>query len=146
MSDQLWGLEGAEECYDDQSELIGKYLDDLDIEDWPDELVLREYERDVVTRAPWLAQQLAESVLEHLDDNYGPADGHEWKRPSFEDIADMGAAINAVVSRYHVWRCEPTGKTETVDLREWVRENMAEDADAMAWLNDEEVGYEDGHC
>lgn len=135
MPDQLWGLEDAEEVNADQDELIGQYLDDCDRECWPETLTVYEYEREVVTRAPWLAQQLAESVLEHLNDNYGPVDGREWEQPSPEDIADMAAAINSIVSRYHVWRCEPTGHTETVDVREWVRANMSEDDEAMAWAN-----------
>ena len=63
-----------------------------------------------------------ECILDRLDVEYGnPSDG------DIEITDEMRAAekafIAAVLEEYRPWAMEQTGKSETVDIYEWVKEN-----------------------
>jgi hypothetical protein len=71
----------------------------------------------------------ADSLLETLGENFGEENSAPDDGPcdAFPDDAEqvMRAAVKSIVSRAHVWRCEPSGKVDLSpdQIEEWVREN-----------------------
>ncbi len=116
--------------YTDPDEAVEMYLDGLD-DEWPETVELVGYSRMKVTSGSF-DEWILENLLEHLDENYGGEDA-EWTEPTDAMEEAAKTFVEAVVSEYVPWACEPVEK-RTVDVSEWVLENRPD------WLEEQEDG------
>jgi len=111
MTELLWGLEHDEVLDPCEGEVIRRHLDATEVEDWPETLTLYAHRHEMVRQYASRAELLAERLIEELSERYGHSDPGEWVQPTAEDVADMSAAVNSIISRFRVWTCKPTGET-----------------------------------
>jgi len=136
MADELWSTRKDEcELFEEQDDAIGQEL--YGRVDYPETLTLYRWQRCKIPDR--FLQNEADSwariVLDEFDNEELIGCSEVSTKATEQDVADMLIALRAIASRYKVWHCERDGHTETVNVRDWVRENMTEDDDAMAWAN-----------
>lgn len=73
-----------------------------------EEIVVVEYYRPLAHPSGYQADSIVEGLLENLDEDYGGEDPSD----ATEEMTELTKAFVAdIIDRYHVWRCEPTGRT-----------------------------------
>jgi hypothetical protein len=115
-------------------------LSNLDCDCWPDTLTVHAFERDEIQEREraGLALNLAERLLENLDDEHGNPDGGDNKLPQHAVFAAR-VFVDAVIAKYTVWSCSVVkGAEEQVNVAAWVKEHMpnwiADDSRVAAWV------------
>lgn len=133
MSDTVfYGGPDDEELYcTDPDEYVDEFLSNYwqPEEPFPATVLVCEYRpRAIAWR--WYPQNVLERLIEDLDDEFGPPGGSEI-------TADMRTAAFLFVERirrqYRVWSCDMVSE-QTVNARDWVRENRPE------WLEIDKSG------
>ena len=116
---EFWDDEGTEILnYTDKDEAIEYILDGLD--ELPAKYEICGYARRIMTEsAESLGDSVLDDLLERLDDEYGGEDETE-RTDEMKKAATIFA--NKMLSLYSVWQCEIV-KRETIDVKEWVKEN-----------------------
>ena len=118
----FYGVENQETLDDQLDECVERYFNEC----YPD-LPIDENLEILVQRYKVIEEDSLnplQDFLEQLDEEYGPND--DFSDPTPKMIEAKKAFVKAVISEYQVWRCEPTGETIKVNLREWVREERPE--------------------
>jgi len=118
----VWGEEGSEYLYDSLGEAVAEMLEQR-LPDIPETLTMVGYRR---MKAELRPSDVLESLLEELDEELGDPDGDEATKPTPAMIEAAEAVCKVVLAEYVPWACEECGVRETVDVREWARENDAE--------------------
>jgi len=131
-----WGVEGQEDLDADAHDAIESHLDMHDgktgIDDDDDILEIFAHERDVVTvkNRKDFAGEVLDRLSELLDDKFGSPEV-DLPDPGCLDIEAAQRFVNAVVSRYQVWRCEPAPvPVVEVDVAAWIAANRPD------WLSE----------
>jgi|APSaa5957512576_1039674.scaffolds.fasta_scaffold00445_16 hypothetical protein len=83
--------------------------------------IVEEY-APLVVSAEWVentSAHLAEMWNEHFSDEYGSLDGESPDNPAGQgSVQEMEALLTGWAKRARVWRCEPTGRSFTVEAQE----------------------------
>ena len=111
----FYGVENQETLDDQLDECVERYFNECS----PD-LPINENLEILVQRYKVIEEDSLnplQDFLEQLDEEYGPND--DFSDPTPKMIEAKKAFVKAVISEYQVWRCEPTGETIKVNLREW---------------------------
>lgn len=133
MTEELWGIVGTDsDIRDDDGELIGNYLDQLDADDLPRTFQIQRYER-MKPRVGEFAG--ACGPLEAVLDQWNESEYHDPEKSSAEPTVAMLEAqstfIAAVLKELQVWACVPVKGTEqTIDVLEWARDQ----GEVYAWV------------
>lgn len=121
--------ESDELRWSDPDEAVESKLDEMDREQWPEEVTVYAWKRMEVERLPRLIDFALQAILDDLDEDYG--DPEEATEPTEAMLAAARAFVDAVIAEYTVWRCEPCGQ-QTVAVLPWVHEHRPD------WLGEEE--------
>lgn len=128
-ADIFWGLEDQEHLTCTDPDDVIRYL----VEDIPrgenlaDYAGVTVYEYKPVTVDRRLIEAHFHEVLTTLDENYGPdISSNDPYEPSDAVKDAYRAFVDALLKDYTPWRCEKTGKSETYNLLDWIRENEPE--------------------
>lgn len=136
MSDEIayWTCgDGESLSYETLDEVVEGHLDGLDVDYWPDVLEVQGYRREVIGEEEInaLIFGVLELVYEELDNDYGDPEERAPENP--KDVEAAQRFVREVVSRFHVWRCSPTGNPLSVNVADFVTENCG------AWLEDPKI-------
>jgi len=117
----MWGEEGSEHLYASLGEAIAEMLEQRH-PDIPETLTMVGFRRMKPELRP---SEVLESVLEELDEEWADPDGISPTKPTPAMIEAAEAFCAVILREYVPWACEECGVTETVNVREWARENDA---------------------
>lgn len=130
--------------YDDDGEAIDAKLQNLDLDEWPDELQVYRWKRKDTTGDEALKKRLAsrvlEQFLEELDDNEGFGDPNKVTKPTdaMRELAEI--YVDSSLKLYRPWHCDrdPSGD-QTINVALWVRVTWSdwdEDPKRKAWVEE----------
>ena len=129
----LWGVPDQEELDRDPYDTIEAALDvAADLDELPETIEIHPWIRHEPDEGEiqGLADVIVEDLFERLNEECGNPDGYR-EEPAYRDRREALRFVKGVVSRYHVWRCDPVPEIVEVDVERWIRENRAD------WLSDE---------
>ena len=118
MPKLFYGLKDQEELDESIFEVLERHFDDVTVSQLPKSVTIFEHQHipvEINNNADWLLERL----LENLDENYG---NPEEESPEIK-CADRYVArffVRQVASRYPLYRCEPTGRREEIQIRDWL--------------------------
>lgn len=111
--------------HEDLGDAIVEYLDDNEPEEWERKVTFTRYEHRVISdaRKKSLAEDVLESLLELLDEDYGDPESSTTPTATMEAAATE--LVAAVTTGYKVWACSREEEI-VVDLLQWLKENKQE--------------------
>lgn len=115
-----WGVEGHhdEDLRGAWEDAVDDYLDHC-WPNWPRVVEVQAYRRMEVVAPAWGP---LEDLLERLDEDYGDRDGATQPTEGMKRAEKV--FIDAVLSEYVPWQCEPIdGRVEVVDVADFARVN-----------------------
>ena len=121
-AETCWGFLDDEVLQAEADDVVEYWLDaahPTPIAELPETIEIHEFRRRIVVCQDGSRQ--LEDLLEKLDEEYGNMEGYIAPTPAMKAAAE--SFVEAVVAEYHVWQCEPTGRTETVNVLDWVKAN-----------------------
>jgi len=121
-----WGFEDDEELQNDPDDVMEYWLDSCHptpLDELPETVTILEYGPRTIDTDD--SDAVLERYLEGLDEEYGnPERDGDTPTPAMKAAA--AAFVAAVNAEYEVWQCVPTGRSETVNVLQWVKENAPE--------------------
>lgn len=124
-----------ESMRDDMDECIENYLAHVKEfgDKLPSEIIVEEYET-MKPDVEFLSRMVIDGLVEKLDEDYGAE--ADYTTPSEMMKAESTKFVKKILSMYHVWACEPNGKTHKIDCKQWVTEYNP------GWIEDDGVEFE----
>jgi len=107
---------------DTPDEAIEEFLDCVDQEDWPENLMAVGYAPMSVSHHEPNPVRVLDDVLERLDEDYADPDGDPTE-PTEIMIAAAKAFCAEVRAHYVPFACQSTGEKVEVNVQAWVREH-----------------------
>ena len=114
MEVNYYGLGDADVLHGSIEELIEAMVDDAccaseDVIETLGPLEIHVYKKRVINiRAE--ADNLIDSIMESLDEEYGDPDATEYTKPNPTIRREALRFVQIVAENYNVWECEPTGE------------------------------------
>ena len=106
---------------EDIEDVVEREVGDIPADQRPEELVICEYER-AVPDPKKLADGVLFGLFEELDERYGDPESYD-SGPDGNICARLYAAesfVKTVLKDYVPWLCEPTGKRQTVKVKDYL--------------------------